>query len=254
MAAVGRAFHYSLALGLLVAGLGGCASNVVASTGAQSTSGRPGSWSGAESPGDEAPPRPADADAAVGYYRERGAALAKETPSEIEGTDFVRFRRGSLYLPPNADPKMTADSLESALGDAEQKQDSSAILAATAAPLANDQADIQGHLVRSETLQELNRKAEADFHRAVGFALIDSIVHSGDGHGFKTAWTVFRVKEEYEIAQVLGTSVDSQALMSDRGQSFDVLDVHRNEGGEKLRVFFNISELLAEEGRTLAAH
>jgi hypothetical protein len=198
-------------------------------------------------------PRPANAEADAAYYKSQAALLAREAEPEIEHTDFARLRRGRLYLGDDAHETVTGP-LEEKLLDAFEKQDADGVLATTAAILAVDQANIRAHMLRTVALRKLNRGPEADFHRAVAIGLIDSIVHSGDGHSFKTAWTVFRVKEEYEILKVLGVDFDRQSLTSDGDQKFDLLDAHDPESGQKVRVYFNISELFAEEGRELAAH
>lgn len=55
----------------------------------------------------------------------------------------------------------------------------------------------------------MERAKEADFHRAVAVTLIKSIMKSGDGRGVGSAWTVFQVKEEYEVINVPGGIVDA---------------------------------------------
>lgn len=195
-----------------------------------------------------ASPRPADAETDVAYYRVRAAALTAETPAEIGPTDFGRFRRGRLYLTDAGDPQ-GAKTLQGRLTTAFDGNDSRAILEITAKILADDQADIRAHMLRAIALRKVGRSREADFHRAVALGLIDSIVRTGDGRAAKSAWTVFRVKEEYEVIKVMGCTVESQSLISEGGRRFDILEARKAPAGPTIRAYFDITELFAEEGR-----
>jgi len=185
-----------------------------------------------------------EADAA--YYGARAAALAKESLEEVARTDFTRMRRGRLYFRDGTDPH-SGRLLHVRLTEAFQKKDSAAILQVTAEILAHDQADIRAHMLRAHTLLATN-DPHAAFHRAVAKGLFDSIMSSGDGRGTKTAWTVYRTKEEYEVLKVLGYVPRGQALVSEGGKVFDRLDARKFDGGETVQVFFEITEMFATEG------
>jgi hypothetical protein len=190
------------------------------------------------------PPRPADAEADVAYYRERATALATEVADEIARTDFTRLRRGRLYVP---DAPNTRE-LEERLADAIQSESFAGIADASAAILASDQAEIHAHFWRAAALRKAGQITQADFHRAAAQALLDSIARTGDGRSTHSAVVVYRVKEEYEILKAMRARFTSQALISAGGHSFDVLDAVQEDGG-KVRVYFAIDELLAEEAR-----
>lgn len=188
----------------------------------------------------------ADAD----YYLSHALTLAKEEPGEINRTDFVRFRRGRLYASGPNDSDVIG-ALERELSAAFDQDDQRAIVDITARILTDDEADIRAHMLRSIALRKLQRTREADFHRGVALALIQSVMATGDGRSLESAWTVFRVKEEYEIIKVLGCLVESQALKSNGDRMFDVLVARKAQGGGVIRVHFDITELFAEEGRNL---
>lgn len=134
------------------------------------------------------------------------------------------------------------------------KGDSKATVEVTKRLLAHDQTDIRAHVLRGMALRKMERTAEADFHRGVALALLNSITNSGDGRSVKTAWTVFQVKEEYEVVKALGGLVQSQSLISEGGRHFDVLEARRPlDGGDTIRVYFDVTELFAEQARTLGA-
>ena len=200
----------------------------------------------------EVAPRPADADADVAYYRERAVALAAEILIEIARTDFARMRRGRLYLPEETGGAAPGN-LEMALTQAFQKSDNQGILDVTSKILPGDQADIRAHMLRAVALRRLGREKEANFHREMAIGLIESIVHTGDGRGFDSAWTVFRVKEEYEVLKAGGYLVEGQSLAAHGGRHFDILDARKAEGGTKFRAHFDITEMFAEEGRAFGA-
>jgi hypothetical protein len=220
---------------LAVAVAGGCA----AATTARATS-RP-----ALPPTDDIPPRPADADADVAYYRERAATLATGVATEIARTNFVRVRRGRLYL----GGERGAGKFDAALTSAFDGGNDQAIIDVTAKILAEDQADIRAHMLRAVALRHRGQTSEANFHREVAIGLIESIVRGGDGRGFDTAWTAFRIKEEYEVLKARGYVVESQSVMDHEGREFDVLRARSIEGGDNMTAYFDITELFAEEGR-----
>jgi hypothetical protein len=202
----------------------------------------------AEADGEGPSPRPPDAAEAVAYYRAAALVLAKEQPDEVDRIDFGRFRRGRLY----AGLVMGAGAFAQELSVAFEKNDWSAVLDVTAKILPDDQADIRAHMLRAVALRKLERHTEADFHRAVAIAMLKSIFKTGDGHGPETAWTVFQVREEYEVMKALGFLVESQSLKHEGGKHLDILEGSASKDGRRVRVYFDISEVFAEEGRAFS--
>ena len=196
------------------------------------------------------PARPADADADVAYYRERAAALAAGSTIEVARTNFARMRRGRMYLSGQVAAAETGKQI--ALTQAFDKGDNQAIVDITGNILPDDQADIRAHMLRAVALRRLGRTKEADFHREAAIGLIESIVGGGDGRSFDTAWTVYRVKEEYEVMKSRGYLVDRQSLTHHDKRDFDILDAHKPDGSETFRAHFDITELFAEEGRAFS--
>jgi len=201
----------------------------------------------AQAQGSGPTPRPGYAETDAAYYRARAGALATESSDEIAGTDFWRFRRGRLYVPDASN----IQELEARLAEAARSDSPSGVIDASAALLALDQADINAHTLRASALRKVDHVPEADFHRTVAQGLIDSIIHAGSGQSPDSAWTVYRVKEEYEVLKAKQARFVSQSRINVGSRSFDLLDAERKDG-EKLHVYFDISELLAEQAR--AAH
>jgi hypothetical protein len=189
--------------------------------------------------------RPSYAEVDAAYYRARAGALATEATEEIARTDFWRLRRGRLYV---ADAS-NIQELEERLADAARSESAAGVVDASAALLASDQADINAHLLRASALRKTDHLAEAEFHRAVAQGLIDSITHAGDGQTPESAWTVYRVKEEYEVLKAKHARFLSQSRSNEGNRSFDVLEAERTDDGAKLRLYFEITELMAEQAR-----
>ena len=187
---------------------------------------------------------PGEKNADVAYYEERAAALASESPVEIVKTDFIRLRRAWLYLEgamSQDEEKLLSDQLTAAF----EKRDDPVILEITAKILAGDQADIRAHMLRAVVLRRNGHVDKADFHRAVAIGLIESIMGSGNGRRVESAWTVFRVKEEYEILKVVGCVMKSQRLVSEGDRNYDVIEAQMIESGEMVELWFDISEIFA---------
>jgi hypothetical protein len=133
-----------------------------------------------------------------------------------------------------------------------ERNDSSAVVEVTGKILAEDQAGIRAHVLRAIALRNLERHVEADFHRGGAIAMLKSILRTGDGRGPKTAWTVFQVREEYEVMKALGLRVESQTLKDEDGRQFDVLKARAPKDGRGVDVYFDITEVFAEEGRVFS--
>jgi hypothetical protein len=202
----------------------------------------------AEAAGEGPAPRPADSAEAVAYYRAAALVLAKEQSDEVDHIDFGRFRRGRLYAGLVMGPGAFAKELSAAF----EKNDWPAVLDVTAKILPDDQADLRAHMLRAVALRKLERHGEADFHRAVAMAMLKSIFKTGDGRGPATAWTVFQVREEYEVMKALGFQVESQSLKNEGGKQLDILEGSAAKDGRRVHVYFDISEVFAEEGRAFS--
>jgi len=212
-----------------------------------SACGSPAPAASAAQPGTNAAPtpRPAYAETDAAYYRARAGALATEAIDEVGRTDFWHLRRGRLYVPDASN----IQELEERLADAARSESAAGVVDASAALLATDQADINAHNLRASALRKTDHLAESDFHRAVAQGLLDSITRAGDGQSPESAWTVYRVKEEYELLKAKQTRFLSQSRRTEGARSFDVLEAERMVDGAKLRFYFDITELMAEQAR-----
>ena len=187
---------------------------------------------------------PADATAEVAYYRERSLALTGGASTEIARTDFVRLRRGRLYLTEGL-PDREIEELRRRLTDAFGVGNGPAILDLTAQLIERNQADIRAHMLRAVASRQAGNEREARTHHDLAVALLESIMAGGDGQGVNSPWTVFDVSEEYEVLKAKGCVPGPQALMSHDDRQFDVLHARNAQTGSPCEATFDITELMA---------
>ena len=83
--------------------------------------------------------------------------------------------------------------------------------------------------------------ANADKTREQWMALVDSILRSGDGRDFATAFQVISVAEEYAVLRVLGLQIVRQTLDAHEGSEFDVVTAKNRKTGAEQVLYFNIN-------------
>jgi hypothetical protein len=194
-------------------------------------------------------PRPADAGAAAAYYDEHAPLLVKGDTTAIAATDYARLRRGRLYSSAERIPR----ELDAALEAAMRKDDPNAVLDAATKILGYDPTDARAHIVSAAVFHQGGAAGQADVHTTLARALLDSVGKTGNGAGFDSAWTVYAVKEEYQFLFAIGLEVRGQRLVPHGERHYDVLAVEDPKTGRGGDAYFDVTELYAEEGRTLQA-
>ena len=193
---------------------------------------------------------PADATAEVAYYRERSVALATGASTEIARTDFVRLRRGRLYLTGGL-PDREIPELQQRLGAAFREGNGAAILEVTAQLIARNEADIRAHMLRAIASRQAGNESEARTYHHLAMALIESIISSGDGLGFDSSWTVFDVSEEYEVLKVKGCVPGLRRWCRTGSGSSTCCTPATPQSGSPCEATFDITELMAVTARQL---
>ncbi len=191
-------------------------------------------------------PRPADAEADAAYYRQQAPALAREDANALAALDSKRLRRGRLYVGNLGYPKELDEEVRAAI----KRTDDPAVLAAATKMLALDVTDIEAHTLAFVVNDRAGNASSASFHRELAGRLLESIRASGDGRDFGTAWVVFQVREEYQVLRAADFEVLGQSLVPHAGRHFDVLEASERPG-MKARFYFDVTELFAEEGRSV---
>jgi hypothetical protein len=95
-------------------------------------------------------------------------------------------------------------------------------------------------MLQSAAYRRMGLGDKAEQVRRQWFALMDSIMNSGDGRGFATAYVVVTVAEEYSVLRLLGLKAVGQSLGANEGSSFDIITVNDQETGAEAKVYFNI--------------
>lgn len=72
------------------------------------------------------------------------------------------------------------------------------------------------------------------------FTLIDAILLTGDGKSMENAIDVINARHEYTLINLFGLKVNEQALLNDKGRSYDLLS-SENEDGDKFDVYFDVT-------------
>src|SRR5258708_15396956 len=121
----------------------------------------------------------------------------------------------------------------------DQKKPAEAIACAEKG-LARFPCDIELRMILAGAWREAGDQAKADQFQAEWMGLVDSILQSGSGRDYASAFRVISVDEEYCVLRVLRLQVTKQALDQHDGSAFDLMTVKRPESGAELTLYFNI--------------
>ena len=95
-------------------------------------------------------------------------------------------------------------------------------------------------IILAAAYRESGDLPNAEKTRQQWMSLVDSILNSGDGRDFATAFKVIAVEEEYAVTRILGLRVIDQSLIAHDGSQFDQLHVKEPKSGKELVLYFNI--------------
>ncbi|MDD5091760.1 MAG: DUF4919 domain-containing protein [Candidatus Wallbacteria bacterium] len=166
--------------------------------------------------------------------------LLIEAISNPSATDFHNLRMeyaGSEFYRPYSRDEDHARELDSALSSG----DWSSVVKAADLLLRDNYLDIEAHSAASIAFGELGDQAKAEHHKIFYQGLIESILSSGDGTGFHTAFVVTDVREEFVVIEILGLTVLTQDLVMDiDNRQYDIYEFQDRRSGKSGRIFFNI--------------
>lgn len=103
-----------------------------------------------------------------------------------------------------------------------------------------DKFNVDLLVIKSASLRAMGRIEDADMSRQQWIAVIDSILSSGDGRGFSTAFKVISVDEEYAVLNIKGLQMTKQSLVKHEESEFDILVAKNLKSGEESELYFNI--------------
>ncbi len=109
--------------------------------------------------------------------------------------------------------------------------------------LETNPTNIRFHLYKRiiySNLYGLDSERTTDAHNQV-VMLLSAVTSTGDGRSKETAFHVISVADEYGIMDIFGLSPKMQSLVhGDHGQSYDVMEMEKNEYGLE-SMYFNIT-------------
>jgi hypothetical protein len=173
------------------------------------------------------------------YYFHCLAVLGRRDPSDLAALDLARLRRGYFDAVHEGSAKAPDSDLESQLGSAFGTADWALVIRTADAVLAADVTRIRAHMLKAIAQERLDQ--DATYDRALGLALAQSILASGDGRSPETAFHVFFVHEEYDVLGVLRLRPGSQSLTQKDGRHLDLLTA-TDDAGNPVELYFDITE------------
>jgi hypothetical protein len=108
--------------------------------------------------------------------------------------------------------------------------------------LASNYLDSSGHFGCFVAHRELGHADKAAYHRFVFDGLLNSIKNSGDGKTPETAFVVISTDEEYVLFNSLGLRATGQALINEKGHSYDKMTAVDPKTNETVVYYFNIDK------------
>jgi hypothetical protein len=144
---------------------------------------------------------------------------------------------------------MKSAATRKAMNEALRANDYAGAIAQANLILNENYTDIDAHVVSDVANMKLGNTDEAKKQHAIAVGLLRSI-RTGDGKTPETAFTVITVHEEYSLIGVLGMRRQRQAVFSNGGHNYDVLDVVDKDGLSQ-KFYFQIDRVLAAEAALL---
>ena len=117
--------------------------------------------------------------------------------------------------------------------------------------LAQNYLDIDAHMFVAFACEKSHQPEKAAPHRTMADGLMHSILASGDGRSFATAFVVVSVDEEYAVLRHYRLASQKQDLVTDNGHSYDVLTAQPHDSQDEATVYFNIDKVVAIESAAL---
>ncbi len=106
--------------------------------------------------------------------------------------------------------------------------------------LAIDELNIRLLVVQAAAFREIGEIDKADQARAKWMALIDSILTTGNGISFDSAFKVISVDEEYAVFRILDIRPVKQELVKHNGEMYDLIYVKNKDGEGETTIYFNV--------------
>ena len=156
--------------------------------------------------------------------------------------------RVSDYISPQY--RIAIDNLQAAVG----REDAATVRKRCDAVFKIYFIEAKAHALCGLALEKAGDKEGAEYERYLSQGMVASVLSTGDGKTWKTAYEVFAVSEEYDVLFAQGYEKTEQGTLDGttkdgKTKSFDVLTAKDPQTGATQRVFFNVTELYAHYGK-----
>jgi hypothetical protein len=164
------------------------------------------------------------------------ASSDREVRAEMIGIARLMYSSSKDYSPYSRDVHTCLKQAQAFLNDSKFDE----AIAEADRGLKFDKFNVELLVIKSASFRAMGRIEDADMSRQQWIAVIDSILSSGDGRGFSTAFKVISVDEEYAVLNIKGFQMIKQSLVKHEESEFDILVAKNLKSGEESEFYFNI--------------
>ena len=162
--------------------------------------------------------------------------LAKAQPSLVDFKNLrMAFAASEHYAPYESD--LESEGSIAKLMEEERYQEAINLINSL---LEKNYVNLHLHLKAVLAYRKMELDTKATNHRDFAFRLLDSIMNSGDGRSFDTAYVIIDTQEEHTMIAMLGFAFLQQRLVKHDGHDYDILTIKDNKTGEESEIYFNI--------------
>lgn len=184
-------------------------------------------------------------------------AAARIDPGDVDFTLLrLAYASSSVYDPYGVKEDLVRARRE--LGEIAEGDATYRAISAANKVLEKNYLLLSAHMRAALAYKQAGDEEKAAYHQTFGGSLVQSILQSGDGSSFRSAFVVVSLDEQYAMLPVLGAvrggqqlQLQRQRLSSHEGHMFDVFEVSDMKTGGNSEVYFNIDLIVkaVQEGR-----
>ncbi len=166
-------------------------------------------------------------------------SLLEAARADPDNVDFTELRI-AYASSPAYDPYRTPCVSYTTICELIEGNEMEAVIEQVERILDEHYLDIQAHTLATIAYEALGDQTRVEYHKRFAAGLLHSILQSGDGTSFETAFKVVDLSEEYALLLALNAEVLRQELRQHEGHFFDVLEVRFSGIGQDAIIYFNI--------------
>lgn len=141
------------------------------------------------------------------------------------------------------------DSLKKQLFKEVEDRNHSGVVEVARKLLAIDYTYLYAQKYLYQAYKQIGDSVNMKKYKEIELSLLSSIIRHNNGKSCESTWEAAQVYEEYFILNVLGAKLEKQTLTSCDKLVVDALDVNKNE--EKVRYYFDVTEMMVQEEKML---